>query len=333
MATPQKKEHSRALIYAVVIAVLIVVIAAYAYWHAGPTRVFIVNAPLNTTITSTPAIFLIRGNEYAMYISGRQSGNSTHIYIAQLPVMITPLLYVELKLYNTVKINAGSNYTTIEMRLDSISSNSISVTIIPVSASLLIAPDASNIKEIYVALGGSSAGVPAYTNSTIATTVSSTTTSVSSTTTTKPATNQTQIEIQELLNKDKFYPLVMNMSKLYTNTSACTQQQYYTAYVSYYGSAPTVTYTYQNVSPFTPYGMLVRTVGQRGLYITNFITLTKSAFYNGTSALTITTNVTSGTIANTTLGGVYNGFNYTVLQNLYKKAVIIGGPCGIEVAH
>ncbi|MCL4373444.1 MAG: hypothetical protein M1360_00170 [Candidatus Marsarchaeota archaeon] len=329
----KKKQRGRAPVYAAIIVILIVAIAASIYLNAVSVKAIAVSAPLNATIGSAPSIFSIKGNEYAMYVSGAQGGNVAYVNIAQFPTMVKPMLYVKLTLHNTTKINAGSNYTTIEIRLNSISNKSIGVTIIPISASLLIAPDSASIKTVYVGLGGPAGSISIHTNYTSTTIASSTTTATTSTTSISAQVNQTQVEIQNLLNKDKFYPLVMNFSKLYSNTSSCTLQSYDTAYVGYYGSTPSGTYTYQNVSQFTPYNMLESTIGQHGLYITNFVALTRSSFYNNTSALKITMNVTSGIITNTTLGGVYAGLSYATLQNLYKEAVVIGGPCGIYVAH
>jgi len=340
MNKPDKKRkntHMRA--YATIILIIIVIaIIAYAYAAHGQKLIYL-NSSLNESITYSPLIFSMNGNEYAVYLTGTQKSNAAHIDIAQMPAMIEPLLYVNLTLHNTTKVNIGSNYATLEIKLNSVTNNSIGVTMIPVSASLNIAPDKNMIKVINVAIQNSnSTGIKIYTNisNMSKTTTTTTTASTASTTSIKVnVTNETQAKITSLLNSDKFYPLMVNFTALYRNTSACTPQLYNSTYSNYYKETPIPTYSYQNVSQATPYNLIMKTVGQKNLYIVSYIALTKGAQFNGTTALSIAMNLSSDTLINSTLNvnGIYSGLNYTVLKELYTNAAKVGAPCGIYIAH
>ncbi|MEM0150010.1 MAG: hypothetical protein QXW10_03885, partial [Candidatus Micrarchaeaceae archaeon] len=292
-----KRRNARARIY--VIIIIVAIIAAITYSIASSSQhIIYVRSQVNVSISHLPNIFNINGNEYAIYLAGAQNGESAQVYIAQMPAMVAPLLRVNLTLHNVTKINAGSAYTTIEMKLNSFANGSIGVTITPVSANLSIAPDASMIKEIEVLPGSSSAGgISIQTNSTTTIGTTITTTSVASTTTIKAnTTNVTHSEIEALLNKDVFYPLMANYTVLYRGTVGCTPQLYNSTYISNYGSAPTPTYSYQNVSLFTPYNMLMSIEGQKDIYIVSYKVLTRNTQFNNTVALSIEMNLSSGTL-------------------------------------
>ena len=331
-----KKSGVKAWIY-LVIAIIIIALLAYVLAATRQsTQIIYVKAPTNATISKTPTIFSIENKEYAIYL-GSVGNNYANIYIAQMPAFVAPLLYVNLSLHNTTRINAGTTYANLEAILDSISSNSVSITLAPVNTDLYLTPDSEKI--IIVNVQQPSAKISIKVANTSQTT-QTTTTIVSTASTTIPAktanaTNTTKEEISKLINEDKFYPLMVNLTSLYSNTSACTPELYNTTYFSYYNAMPTPTYSYHNVSINTPYDLKMEITGQKGYYIVSFVTLTRSPQFNNTVGLSMDLNLNTGTIVNTTINpyGFYSGLNYTVMKSIYEKALVIGGPCGIYVVH
>ncbi|MGC8647404.1 MAG: hypothetical protein ACP5SA_01120 [Candidatus Micrarchaeia archaeon] len=331
-----KKSGRKALTY-LIIVIIIIALLAYIFAAAKQSaQIIYLKAPTNATISKTPTIFSIENKEYAIYL-GSVGNNYANIYIAQMPAFVAPLLYVNLTLHNTTRINAGTTYANLEVILNSISNNSVSITLVPVSTNLYLTPDSEKI--IIVNVQQPSAKISIKVANTSQTT-QTTTTIVSTASTTIPAkianaTNTTKEKISKLINEDKFYPLIVNLTSLYRNTSACTPELYNTTYFSYYNAMPSPTYSYHNVSINTPYDLKMEITGQKGYYIVSFVALTRNAQFNNTAALSINLNLNTSTIVNTTINpyGIYGGLNYTVMEKIYEKASVIGGPCGIYVVH
>ncbi|MGC8495950.1 MAG: hypothetical protein ACP5MX_01950 [Candidatus Micrarchaeia archaeon] len=334
-----KKRHKHNMIYG--LALVVVIIALVAISALKPSGIVnIGTSGSNLTISSKPVIIEAAGSEYAIYLASAPSNDHVSLYIDSMPALVKPAILVSLNLGNVTKVNTYGNFTTMEVRLDAIGNASATITIKPVSPSLQIAPDTSSIKFITWNLNNSNNGIKITTNiinATNSTAKINTTTKITTTTTsvtTIPQLNITAQNITSLLNKNIYYGLVLNYTALYDNTTKCTSTLYNSTYLSTYGSLPPASYSYQNMSSFIPYGMIIKRINEgSGVYTVNFVELTRNQAFNNTNALSIVLNANKYVIISSTLGGVYQGDNYTTLLKGYREAEVIGGPCGVYAAH
>jgi hypothetical protein len=333
IASRKKPKH---MLFYLTLAVIVVIVLAAISTLKISGIVNISQSGSNITIGYKPTIIEVMGSEYAVSLASAPSNGHAYVYIEDMPALIKPAALVYLSLSNATKVNTYGNYTTIEMRLDSISNASAAITVKPVSATLEIAPDSSSIKFISWNLNATSQKIRIVTNVTTNATNTNTTKVTTATTsiTTIPQVNITAQNITSLLNNDTYYKLMLNYVALYQNTTHCTSSLYNSTYLAVYNTLPTPQFSYENISSFIPYNMTIKKVNDgNGIYTINFVEFTRMQEFNNKDALSIVLNANKYLILNNTLGGVYQGDNYTILLNGYNKATTIGGSCGIYVAH
>jgi len=137
------------------------------------------------------------------------------------------------------------------------------------------------------------------------------------------------------LGKSIYYPLMMNYTKIYANTSRCTENIYDSAYLNYYGSTAPGIYSYVNQSQVVPYQMFnnITSIGH-GNYSVVYKVRTVNPAFDNQAVLTISMNASAQILIKTpVLSGIYQGSNYSNLFSGYRKALSIGGPCGILAVH
>ena len=329
---PQKRQNSNIMVAAVVVVIVIVIALLAFFLYGGQSAVL---APATTNLTTSGKIFSINSQDYLISLSTVSLGSGkAYVHISELPVFVNPLLNVTLTLNNITKVNAGSTYADLGIQLLSASSNSVTIKVTPLSESLQIGPDSSDISVIGGALYNSQGSTTQATTSTISgatTTVSGSTATTSSATTTI-SVNTTAVNITATLKQNPMYGLLLNFSVLYANTTKCTSTLYNSTYLNVHGAIAKGPNTYVNVTPFVPYNLSVAIKPSTGSdYKAVFTAKTADPSFNNTVAAIITINPSLQTTVNQTASGVFEGLNYSQLHTNYVRALEIGGACSVDV--
>ncbi len=304
-----------AVIVAVVIAVVVglfITVGSGAISVSGPTTL---------TISNTPAVVRVSGVQYIVLLHGSApASNVAYVYIGRSPVYINPILNVTLILYNSTNVNAGMHsYADMQIKLNSLTNSSASITITPLQSYLNEQPSSGRIHVI------SQQVVPS----------SNTTTSVARQTTAATTTVQATTPEERIVNylkNNEWYGLMQNYTTAYANTANCTQTIYNNDYAKQYSRLPSGPATYANVTAQAPYRMSfsVTSVGS-GNYNATWSTLSNSSLSSG-PVLILKVNLTTGNILNTTIEGIFKDLSYTSLQGSMTQAQAFGNACGILVA-
>jgi hypothetical protein len=303
------------------IIVVIVVIVALLSLAGGA---LIINNPTQLTITSNPSVVKIGNYQYTLYLHGvQQKAGIAYIYIGRSPVFINPILNVTVLLYNYTKVNAGTQYANMEIRLDSVSNTSAIITITPLQGYLAAAPDSGRI----VTISAPSLNLVSPNTTTIAQGIAPTTV-----TTTIPQAQNPEQKILSYLMESEYYGLMENYSHYYANTVNCTGALYNNSYFGYYHSRPAGPTSYQNATLITPYSLnLSINSGAGGNYNATYSTKSYSSVSTGL-AMDVVINFTSGKILNVTYKGAFKDQNYSTLSEGLFGASQIGNACSILIA-
>ncbi|MEM3827264.1 MAG: hypothetical protein QXR58_01535 [Candidatus Micrarchaeaceae archaeon] len=321
------KHRSRKAYFTALVVIVIIIIAAIV---ALSTSGFVqLSSQRNLYISGAPVLVDINGRYFSINLASHTSSGAK-FYISQLPIFINPTMLVSVSTGNTTHIALGTEYANLGLRLNSVGNNSANVTLIPINPSLGVLADSGLIEYVYplpISQNSSSGIKIIITNSTgLPSTITPT---INTTTTIKPVNNTEKV--MSVVERSIWYPLMLNYSKAYSNSAACTPQLYNSSYIAYYGAAPAGATTYQNESIFVPYKMnsSITSLGNDE-YAYSYYTYAKSALATG-KVLVLSVNISSMNITGTALSGIFKGDNYTALYNGYKKSAGIGNACGIEI--
>ena len=301
---------------AIIVAVALIVLA----FGSGAISV---SGPTTLTLTQTPTVVEVGGNQYVVSLhSSQEASNLAYVYIGKSPVFINPTLNVTLILYNSTKVSGSlGKQADMQIRLNSLTNTTASVTITPLKGYLNESPDYSRIHVIGQVTG------PA-TNITISVIVYNV--SLRSTTTVSQVLTPQQ-RIVNYLKNNQWYGLMQNYTSVYADTRNCTPELYNSSYAYQYAKRPQGPFTYQNVTYISPYGVTfnVSSVG-RGNYAAAW-SMEAHSSYSAGQALTLMVNLTTGAILNTTLSGAFRGLSFDILQGSLTQAGAVGNACGILV--
>lgn len=300
----------------VVIALAIAAIASLAIF-GGATGI---NGPTKLTLTSNPTVVQMGGMQYVMVLSNSNPpASSAYVYVARSPIFVSRTLNVTVVEGTPTKVNAGTVYANMELDLNSISNNSVDVTVTPIQAYLAEQPDSGKI-SVVANVGHPSTSVP----------ISGSTSVPTSTTTINQSVSNSQRTL-ELLKRTEYYPLMANYSDDFANSANCTGNMYNTSYRLTYRIAPQGPFTYQNITLVTPYAITLNISGAgNGNWQAVYSTVAHTSFSTG-PALTIEFNLTTGLIANTIFSGAWKGQSYSSLVTGLNDAAGVGNSCGILV--
>lgn len=334
---PHHSGSGRRKIVLGVVAVIIIAAASFVLFGSGGVVNIGQSGQLHVTNAST--LFSTSTGEYMIYL-GSGSSTSATVYVGKLPALINPLLKVSLSPGNTTRINVGTSYADLGLLLTSAGKNSADITVTTLDPALQINPDSGSISLVQGGLGGTSQN-----NYVLGATSNITTTTVpqnllsQSTTVSTTTISQANVSYGRAViawHSSKFYPLMVNYTKLYQGTTTCTSSQYNSTFIALYGFAPKATggaATFQNVSVHVPYNMYSNlTAISGGNYRVTYYTKAQDKAYNNTAALTLTVNASNENVLNSTYTGAFQGQSYLSILSGYQTAVKLGAPCGIEVA-
>ncbi len=312
-----------------------IILATSAFLLLNTGGAISISSATTINITRSASAFRIGNYTYAVALaSAAPSRNVAYVYIGRLPAFMNPLLNVTIYLAQSTKVNVGGAYANIDLQLDGIGSNAVTLTIDPIRTSLGILPDSAYISVAQSALPSLQPGPHARAANVSTTSVTVTTVqSTSTASTTVSSTNTTRAMVLDVLQKTVYYPLMLNYSSLYANTLSCTPALYNSTYFSQKGIQPTGPNTYANLSKEVPYALYMNiSVAGTGTYAVVYSTRTRDPFFNSSAALTIGININSNTVSTVGFGGVFQGFNYTTLLNGYRRSANAGNACGAYIA-
>ncbi len=306
----------------IVVAIIVVVVVLILF--AFGSGALSISGPTTLTLTQAPTVIRVGGTQYVVSLhSGQAASNLAYIYIGKSPVFINPTLNVTLILHNSTRVSGSlSRQADMQIRLNSLTNATALVTITPLTAYLNESPDYSRIHVI----GQVTGPMANYSTTIIIYNVS-----LQSTTTVSQALTPQQ-RITAYLKNNEWYGLMQNYTIAYANTRNCTQSVYTNDYASHYNRIPTGPATYANATAIAPYAITynVTSVG-KGNYAAVWSTVSSTSYTTG-SALTLVVNLTTGSILNTTMGGVFKDLSFSSLQNSLVMASAFGNACGILVA-
>ncbi len=304
------------LLIGAIAVVVIVIAAAVLLVSGGSTNI---SGPTTMTLKSTPVVIKSGGSEYVLSLHGSSGANGTaYVYIVKSPVLQNTAENVTLLLGNYTRVNLGTSYANIEIKLDSVNGTAAKITLDPLQAYLDVTPDFSRIHAV------------AQASSNFTTTVIQVTTT-SSTSTIYNQTKAAYTRIQSYLEESDWYGLMANYTTYYENSKNCSPALYNGTYIRMQLTAPVPPFDYWNATVFTPYDLTynISNVGN-GSYAVTYSTVSASAETTG-PALVLIMNLTTGEITNTTLSGPFKDLSFSSLQSLASEVVAAGNSCGIEI--
>ncbi|MGC8478972.1 MAG: hypothetical protein ACP5NE_03560 [Candidatus Micrarchaeia archaeon] len=334
---PPKRRHKTAKY--VVYLLIVIIIAAMAAIGLQGNGYLNLSSERAVQVSQSPVLVDMHGVYFSISLA-LHSGNEAVFYVSKLPIFTSDTMLVKANLGNTTHIGFGTQYASLGIRLNSLSANVANVTLIPIDPALGVAIDYAEVqyKSMLPGAQNSSSGIKIIitnesANATGTNAKSTTpTTTIAATTTVKASQPSNDTKVMQALESSIWYPLMLNYSSAYSNTTACSSTLYNSSYKAYYGTSPSGPATYQNQSALVPYKLngSISSTKSPYLYFYTYYTYSHSPHTTG-KALSIEVNISSMTTENITLSGVFLDSNYTALYKGYEDSLKVGNACGIEV--
>ncbi|MEM3875487.1 MAG: hypothetical protein QXP35_00215 [Candidatus Micrarchaeaceae archaeon] len=326
------KNNKNSFIFLIIMAIIIVA-AVYILFFSNNNKIKTLTSEYSFNLNSTPFLFNINNSEYSIYLFSTAK-NKANVYIQRFPNFINPLLNISIYINNSTKVNIGSKYADLEIKLNSISSNYINVSLIPLQQYLLIKPESGSINIVNTYSKNYGLANTSKANTTATTTLSTTTTTTVSSTTPLPApVNSTQNKslAQQLLKNNKYYTLMENYSDFYQNAANnCTSLLYNSTYLSYYKQQASGPMAYKNIKNNSPSNISVNISNKNNLFYFEYSATSSNLSVAG-KILTLIVNTSSNTVSNSTFSGIFKGSDYTSMLNNYLTAIKITNSCAAYV--
>ncbi|MCL5106172.1 MAG: hypothetical protein M1331_02125 [Candidatus Marsarchaeota archaeon] len=324
------------IIASAIIILLAVGVGAMAFHPAGKV-IPQINSKYATNLSKSPFLFELNNTEYAVYLHSA-SASSADIYVQKLPNFINNVLSVELHENNSTKINLGSVYADLEIKLNAVSKNfnSINISMYPLQQYLLIKPDSGSISIVTSYSQPSSTTAPSQNSTTSSqppttSTSTTTTTSPSSTTTTSSSSSSANESLAlNLIKANSYYVLMQNYSAMYANAASnCTSSLYNSSYLAKYGSNPPAG-SYLNAKSNSPSQISMGESAKGAIVSFSYKSVSSVPAIAGT-VLVLSVDVSSSAISNSTFSGIFSGSNYQTMLSNYHTIAGVGNACGIYV--
>ncbi len=327
---PAKKRHVGKYV-AIAILVIIIASALAAVLHGN--GYLSLGTEKTAVISQAPLLVDMHGTYFSVSLASH-SGSEALFYVSKIPIFANEALLVKTTLGNTTHVSLGTQYADLGIRLNSFTENSANITLIPIAPALGVAIDYANIeyKSMLPGQQNSSSGVKIIITNSSSNSTQTTTVTTAATTTTIVTQPSNSTKTESVVEKSIWYPLMLNYSAAYSGTSSCTASLYNSSYYSYYGKYPSGPSTYQNTSTFVPYKLnsSISSTQNPYEYLYTYYAYSKSPSTTG-KALVIGVNISSMTVVNVTLSGVFQDNNYAALYKGYEEAAGINNACGIEI--
>jgi hypothetical protein len=310
------KPKARGIAIAAVV-LLIAIFAAYFVTQPGVTEI---TTTKTVTLYSNQTSYIgIPSSVVALRLQISSASQAT-FYASQTPVLLGSVSLFSLAPGASANVSsAGSGSADMNIRLVSSTATAAVVAITPLSPSLgvrtsgmvsVMNPIAFGTANVAAGSGVNSVGGAAQT--TLSTTVPTVTTSV------QPTVSAAQ-QALNISNGTALGKLMVNFNNLYKSGKTCDPNTYNITYVRYYSSMPTGPASFYNASQLTPTAMVASAVqtGASGNYKVTYSTVSPSPDTSG-PAVTLSVNVATASISNTTFMGVFMDLNYTTVSQIYS---------------
>ncbi len=325
------------LLALLIIVVVVVVAAALLYLAmASGAGGLNVSSPATFVLAGQPRMISSAGANYELVLNRVDSAdNRAYVYLYSMPVLVGTVYNVTLDLGQTTHINAGTQYANLGIVLRGLTNESANITVFGIAQYSNTQPDAADLGVVpESALLGKKGGAAATTTIPQGGGASTTTVAQGSTVaTTTVLVNSTPALIASLAEKNDLYGLMLNYTKLYASESGCTSALYNNSYSSRFGSAPGGAASYENQSLNTPYQLYSNTtnLGMNNYSITFYDRIQTPSRLDRKAAAYIIVNVRTDAVT-TALSGIYEGQDYTSLDQFYTTAMGFSNGCGAYLA-
>jgi len=314
---------------ALVAAALLLVYLVYSALQPGVTNITS-SQSLSVGLNQTLLMRMYGGEAIAVKLV-RASNFSSTFYITRLPILYNSIM--SLTLNRAASANVSSNGTSVadfNLMLSSSNANGASIVVSPLPASLGIGRSAS---ILILPPANFSFHVSASNTVTLSTTTS--TTSLTSTTTVHNATAELLSQAMVLANQTSIGTLMNRYNALYMRDTRCNQSIYNSTYYSYYHSNPPAPASFANMSALTPTSL---SITESALTTPNNVQITYSTVSPSSestgAAVLVVINASSTLyyLKSVVYVGIYQGLNYTRLNNSYTFQNRILNFCGAYIS-
>ncbi len=271
------------------------------------------------------------------------TNSSAGILISQSPVLSSTIVSFILNPNSTLNISTfGNSNADLQVKLINSNSTYAKVQLTPIPSGLTIpvsynirssqpsspSQSQSNNQVTTVQSTSSQSSSQSTSESTSPTTVVSTPV----TTTTSSNQNIPQSIVNDASNSS-IGKLTSNINVLYDEETQCTESLYNQTILADTGIKPVGPFSYANVTLNTPTTITQVITGPiNSNYIVNYTSKSKIAQYSGT-AISLLLNGSTGTISNIKFMGIFQGINYTDLENTYNFQNGVGNACAAYIPY
>ncbi len=282
----------------------------------------------NILVNKNPSLIKIGNADYfvSLYKSDAASGIA-YIYMQQPPSMFNKgtIIKVSNGIVTPINTNRNSSYSNLEIKLNSLSNNSASISMEIINTSIMVPVNNSDIS--YNNVNNATTTTIIIQNSTIKTSTTISQTTIATTTTIK---NTNLLDAISILSNNQTYALMLNYSIAYNNAHvSCSPTEYNSTYDSNKGSLPSGPETYKNATNVTPYNMTLSTTNSSPTaYTVIFTTHSYNPVATGKVAI-FNINTATSTISSS-FSGIFSGMSYSQLYNDYQGSIALGN-CGILI--
>ena len=282
----------------------------------------------NVLVTKNPSLIRIGSGDYfvSLYKSD-VAGGIAYFYMQQPPSMFNKGTIIKVKngIVTPININGNSSYSDLEIKLNSLSNTTASISMEIINTSIMVPVNNSDIS--YNNVNNTAPTTTIAQNSTIKTTTTISSTTIPTTTTIK---NTNLLNAISILSNNQTYALMLNYSIVYNNAHvSCSPTEYNSTYDSNKGSLPKGPETYKNATNVTPYNMTISTTNSS---MTEYTVIFTTHSYNPVATGKVATfniNTTTSTISSS-FSGIFSGMSYSQLYTDYQDSIALGN-CGILI--
>lgn len=266
-----------------------------------------------------------------LYLQKVQNSSSV-FYVSSVPILSGPISAVQIAAGSGINVSTeGSATANLNIALLASNSSGARVKLTPITSSLSIRVSSSVTLLSLPSFGfGTSNKSSGFTVTSTAATTSAVTTSVAATTTIANTTAAKEQQALSLANTTGPGSLMVKYKVLYQAVSGCTPSLYNSTYLSQIHVPPGGPSAYANVTPITPTNITthVAQTANPDNFLVTYSTATPTPLPVGSVALSMGINVSSSAIVNVTFKGIFQGLNYTKVNNGYAIQAAVGNACG-----
>jgi len=312
----------------VVVALLLVYLV---YSALQPEVVDITSARTVSLSLNQTVLMRMYGGEAIAVKLVSTSNFSSKFFITRLPILYSSVISVTLNQASSANVSSnGTSAADMNLKLSSSNSKGASIFISPLPANLGIGRSGS-----ITILPPANFTFRVSTGNTITLSTTTSTTSLTTTTTIHNATAELLQQAMTLANQTSIGTLMNKYNLLYAKDAKCNQSIYNATYNTYYHSNPPAPASFANMSRLTPtsIGITESVLTTPNNVQITYSTLSPSADSTGPAVMVIiNASSTLYYLKSVVYVGIYQGLNYTLLNNSYDFQSKILNFCGAYIS-